>query len=222
MKRLLTFFVLILLISCFGDDSYELRLRLMPSIRLQDEVGGTGSIDSEIENSLDSFFSAGILNVSGTVSGTQTQYISIDYSQAKQGNFYFDCTVVANIGERLFLSFIGYYYIDDSSIGGFMSETPYNIDVREGVKEEFVFESIDIEQAELTIVSNNNSIGRLILRDRSNGIFLHTLNKNETENIFYLKLPVGVYDLYSIDESCNKNLFKEKINITRGSNKINL
>lgn len=220
MKHIVLLTLPFLFFSCFGDDGENLLIRLSIGISIDMSGEDLGAIDSNAENSLDRYFAVGLLTVDGSLSGQQTQYMTIEFSDAKEGRYFFDSEISAKMGEKVSLTFMGYYYIDDSIIGGFTSESPYYIDVREGMSTDISIGSIDMKRTRVTIDVGDRSVDKMILRDSQTGIFLRSISRSS--NMFYQEVPEGTYDIYSLDSADSKILLKEQVSIKGEAIKVEL
>lgn len=211
-----------LFFSCFGDDGEDLLIRLSVGIGIDMSVEDPVVIDSDAENSLDRFFAVGLLTVDGSLSGQKTQYMTIEFDDKKSGVYFFDSEISAKMGERVSLTFVGYYYIDDSIIGGFTSESPYYIDVRDGMSTDISIDSIDMQRTRMTIEVGDSSVNKIILMDSQTGIFLRSISRSTARNVFYQEIPEGTYDIYSIGSSGSKILLKKHVGVEGESIKVEL
>jgi len=209
-----------LLISCYGSDERTVAITLKLSLQSGeltdvDTGGGAGSKDALL--SLDKYFAVGLLRVSNSSLSDGTYPITIDYESAKNGVYYFEQTLYVRLNERFRISFEGYYYKDDSTVGGFTSGGDKEVVVREGTTQAMVVESLDLPVCEITMNLKDQSIEKIIFFDRNKGIYLRTINKMAVSKNFYVRIPEGVYDIFGFDAQGKSILLKEQVKVSGNS-----
>ncbi len=221
MKKTALILIPILLFSCFGSDEgvVKIGVRIPLSRQLQTEIG---SDTESSELSIDSYFAVAKVLVRGEKTESQELSLFIRYADAKLGNYWFDTVVEAVVGDRLSISFGGYYKIDQTSVGGFVSDGEYQLDVREGVVSDVAIESKDVPVCEVTLNIQDKSVKSVIFLDPLKGLYLMTIGRTAETGMFYLRLPEGKYDIYSTDENNSRKLLKPSQEIKGSSVKIDL
>ncbi len=221
MKGTILIFILLLFISCFGSEEGFVQMQI--KIPLIKQIADKDGADvEERELSIDSYFAIADVVINGERSGYQSQSLFIRYSDVKIGNYFFETTFLAVLGERINISFGGYYNIDETSVGGFVSDKEYQIEVREGMFYENTFESRDISICELNIKVQDQTVSSIIFYDSVKGIFLKTIKKSVETNSFYLKVPEGKYDIYAIDKGGEKALIKKSVEVKGSQTNIDI
>lgn len=221
MKRNILIFSMVLLFACYGEDNMQVQMRLQIPLNTKDigDVNSDGSVSS-IDRSLDTNFALANVVLKGTVSGEQEFLLDISYSSAKLGTYYFDTVISASLGEEITISFSGYYYINDNTIGGFVSPAENMLQIREGMDNEVQLESIDIPRCEVTVNILDRTVTEIIFYDFKKDIFLKTFSKSQNGENFIVNIPEGNYDLYNVGKLREKKLIKSNVEIK--GNKLTL
>jgi len=212
--------VVVVFLSCYGSDEGVVEIKL----RLSLQNGGSGDIDSgkrDSQMSIDNYFAIGVLNVTDS-NGTTPYQLSIDYESARQGIYYFEQTINAKIGERLGISFAGYYYKDDSTVGGFTSAGESELVVSESMNGEVMLPSIDLPICEATVIVKDGSIDKINFYDSAKNLYLKTIKKSDLSNNFYIKLPEGTYDIYGFNPEGTSKLLKGQVKVSGSTQQIDL
>lgn len=221
MKRLFILASLLFLVSCYGSDSTGEKVKLIIPLQISGSTDVEQSGDSK-DLSIDSYFAIVKVVVKGEVSQEKELVMTISYEDAGLKKYYFEGYLDVFTGEKLYVSFGGYYNIDDTSVGGFVSKEGYQIDVSYGISSEIVLESYDLALSDVTIEASDANIGAIIFYDPVKGLFLKRVKKVAQTGSFYLRVPEGKYDIYSIDEKGNRLLIKQSQEIKGERVTINL
>ncbi|MCX7943353.1 MAG: hypothetical protein N2746_02435 [Deltaproteobacteria bacterium] len=221
MRLVILCLIAVSVLSCYGSDSEVVKIQLRIPLEAKQQGDSFDGIVSN-EFSIDNFFAVARVVVKGLRSGDQSFNLVIRYVDAERENYYFEALVEAYVGDKLSVSFGGYYSIDKSSIGGFVSNGEYMIDVHKGVKTEFTFESVEIPSSEVNVTVNDKKVSSIIFYDPVREIFLKTIDRSPVSNSYYLRVPEGRYNIYSVDANKNRVLLRESQEIKGASVNVEL
>lgn len=196
-------FLLLIISGCYGTDSVTVGIKIGMQINEGDKNGGGDIIDSDAINSLDRYYAIALINVDGSSTGNNKQFAFAEYSAYKAGNYYLESEIYGNIGETLSISFTGFYYVNDTTVGGFRSDGTYDIKIVDGMDIDFAIESVDLPRSTLKITLTDKSIKSIVLQDVYTGTLLRSVDVSVMNGVFIQTIPEGEYNILGKDSSNN-------------------